>query len=164
MKARYFYLIALVVVVLDQLSKLSVVSRLPFGRSVPVIDGLVHITAVRNPGGAFGLFQSWAGLLTLITIAVVAAIVILVRRAALRRIPAFVGIALALQLGGAVGNLIDRVRFNYVVDFIDLRVWPVFNLADSAITVGIVLLAYYLLFCDRRRGTDAAPSGGPEKG
>ena len=149
MKARYLYLIALAVILLDQASKLAVINRLPFGSSVPVLDGVVYLTSVRNPGGAFGLFQSWAGMLTVITVVACVAIITLVRRRV--TLPAFARIALALQLGGAVGNLIDRIRFHYVVDFIDLRVWPVFNVADSAITIGIVLLAYYIIFSERRR-------------
>lgn len=149
MKARYLYLIALAVILLDQASKFAVTNRLPFGSSVPVLDGIVYFTVVTNRGGAFGLFQSLAGMLTVITIGVCAAIIVLVRRKI--ALPAFAGIALALQLGGAVGNLIDRIRFHYVVDFIDLRVWPVFNVADSAITIGIVLLAYYLIFLERGR-------------
>lgn len=149
MRARYLYLLALIVVTLDQTSKYLILSRLPFGSSVPVIDNIMHLTTVRNPGGAFGLFQSWAGLLTFVTIAVIIIIVFLIRRRT--PLPVVLGIALAFQLGGAAGNLIDRVRFQYVVDFIDFRVWPVFNLADSAITVGILLLIYYLLFCEGRR-------------
>lgn len=148
MRARYFYLLALLMVILDQASKWFVMSRFSFGLSVPVIGSLVRITAVRNAGGAFGLFQSWAVLLALIAVAVVAAIAILIRRG--RALPVVLGVALALQLGGAVGNLIDRLRFRCVVDFIDLGVWPVFNVADSAITAGILLLAYYLLFCEGR--------------
>lgn len=149
MKARYLYLTALAIILIDQASKFAVMNRLPFGSSVPALDGIVYLTVVSNRGGAFGLFQSWAGMLTMITIAVCAAIIVLVRRKV--ALPPFAGIALALQLGGAVGNLIDRVRFHYVVDFIDLRVWPVFNVADSAITIGIVLIAYYLIFLERGR-------------
>lgn len=163
MKARYFYLVALAVVALDQGSKYLVLSRLSFGSSVPAIGRVVSITAVRNPGGAFGLFQSWAGLLTLITIAAIVIIAFLIRRRT--ALPALLGIALALQLGGAAGNLVDRVRFGYVVDFIDLRVWPVFNIADSAITAGMVLLAYYLFFHEgRRSGADAAASDSTTEG
>lgn len=156
MKARYLYVIALAVVALDQASKHLALSRLPFGSSVPVVGSAVHLTMVRNAGGAFGLFQSWAGLLTVITIAVAAVIIVLIRRRT--ALPGLVGVGLALQLGGAVGNLIDRVRFHYVVDFIDLRVWPVFNLADSAITLGLLLLAYYLVFCERRRPDAESPA------
>ena len=152
-KTRYYYLIALAVVVLDQLSKHLITSRMMFESSVPVIWNVFHITLVRNSGGAFGLFQSWAGLLTLITAAAIIVIVVLIRRRV--QLPVMIGIALALQLGGAVGNLIDRIRFHYVVDFIDFRVWPVFNLADSAITAGILLLAWYVIFHERRNADPA---------
>ena len=148
MKPRYLYLIALVVVILDQATKLAVTMRLPLGSSVPVIGDLVYFTSVRNPGGAFGSFQSATGLLALITAATVIGIGVLVKRSP--RLPMPMGIALALLLGGALGNLIDRLRFHHVIDFIDLRFWPVFNLADSAITVAIVFLGYHMLFSERR--------------
>ena len=144
MKTRHLYLIALAIIAADQATKFAVVSRLPFGYSAPVIGVAVHITVVRNSGGAFGLFQPFAGILAFIALAVIAAIIYLVRRKS--PLPGLVQGALALQLGGAVGNLIDRFRLGYVVDFIDLRVWPVFNLADSAITVGVLMLVYHLLF------------------
>ena len=156
MKARYLYLIALMVVILDQTSKWAVLNRLPYGSSVPVIGDIVYFTTVRNPGGAFGMFQSSAGILTVITLATVIGITIVVRRR--NAVPALAGIALALLLGGSVGNLIDRVRFGHVVDFIDLygRFWPVFNVADSAITVGIIVLACYFLFVEGRRSDSVA--------
>jgi len=156
-KARYFYLIALLVVILDQASKHLVLSRVPFGSSVPVLKGVLFITLVENRGGAFGLFQSWAVLLTLLTMGFVIVIAALVRRRAM--LPSLVGIGLGLQLGGAVGNLIDRVRFGYVVDFINFRVWPVFNIADAAITAGLLLLAYYLFFCEGRRSDPQQTEG-----
>ena len=158
MKARYFYLIALLVVILDQASKHLVLSRVLFGSSIPVLRNVLFITLVENRGGAFGLFQSWAGLLTLLTIGFVIVIAALVRRRAIRR-GGLVGIGLGLQLGGAVGNLIDRVRFGYVVDFINFRVWPVFNIADAAITAGLLLLAYYLFFCEGRRSDPQQTEG-----
>ncbi len=115
---------------------------------MPLLDGPICIAPTRNPGGAFGLFQSWAGLLTVITVAVVVVIVLLTRRGV--PLHPLAGTALALQLGGALGNLIDRLRLGYVLDFIDVRVWPVFNIADSAITLGVLLLVGYLIFCDRK--------------
>ena len=157
MKARYFYIIALLVVILDQAGKHLVLKRLAFGLSIPVFKNVLYITPVENQGGAFGLFQSWAGLLTLLTVAFVIAIVVLVRRRAI--LPALVGIGLGLQLGGALGNLVDRVRFGYVVDFINFRVWPVFNIADAAITAGLLLLAYYLFFCEGRRSDPQQTEG-----
>jgi signal peptidase II len=161
-KARYFYLIALAVIALDQISKLLVTSRLPFGMSVPAVQDVLYITLVRNRGGAFGLFQSWAGALIIITLAAAIAIIVVTRRGG--AMPRLLGVALALQLGGALGNLIDRLRFGYVVDFFDFRVWPVFNLADSAITVGVALLAYYLIFCDKPREAGVLASGRSGKG
>lgn len=151
MKARYLYSIALAVVLLDQVTKFLIVNHLPVGSSVPIVGSVVYLTNVRNSGGAFGLFQSWGGLITMISIVVVLGIVILVGIIRVKRIPPVLGVALALQLGGASGNLIDRIRYNYVVDFIDLRVWPVFNIADSSITVGILLLAYHILLGDNKQ-------------
>ena len=149
MKALHYYLIALVVVALDQASKYAITSRISFGNTIPVLGQVFQLTAVRNPGGAFGLFQSWAGLLTVLTLsAVIVIFALITRRAAL---PVLWGIALALLLGGAGGNLIDRIRLGYVVDFLQIPVWPVFNLSDVSITTGIALLGYHLIFCDGRK-------------
>ena len=119
--------------------------------------GPVEITLVRNPGGAFGLFQSGAVPLTIISLIVVAGIVMISRRSG--QMVLLLGVALGLQLGGAVGNLLDRLRFGHVVDFINVQVWPIFNVADVAITTGIVLLAGHLVLCDRaaRRPVGDAP-------
>lgn len=146
MKARYIYTAAFVVAVIDQITKLAVQSRLPYGASVP-LAGPVDITLVRNPGGAFGLFQSGTVPITIISLIVVLGIVWVSRRSG--TVSPMIGAALALQLGGAVGNLADRLRLGYVVDFINVQVWPVFNIADVAITGGIVLLAVFLLLCER---------------
>lgn len=159
MRARYLYLIALVVILIDQATKLAITRQIPLGSSVPVMGDLVYFTSVRNPGGAFGTFQSGTGVLTLITMATVIGIAALVRRKA--DLSLHMGLALSLLLGGAVGNLIDRLRFHHVIDFIDLRVWPVFNVADSAITVAVFVLAYHLLIGEHRQNANA--SIGPEK-
>jgi signal peptidase II len=140
------------IVVLDQVTKALVLGRLALGVPVPIIDGLVSLTLVLNPGLAFGLLggvpSAWrwvVAALSLIALAVLA-------RVALRVIPAggWVGrLAIGLIFGGAVGNLVDRARFGAVVDFIDVYWrgwhWPAFNVADSAITVGVALLALRLL-------------------
>ncbi len=149
MRTRYLYLIALAVVILDQATKYAVTSRLPLGSSVPVIGDLVYLTSVRNPGGAFGSFQSATGLLTLITVATAIGIAVLIKRSP--RLPIPMAMSLALLLGGAVGNLIDRLRFRHVIDFIDFRVWPVFNVADSAITIAIIFLGFHVLLGDHRQ-------------
>jgi len=162
LRTSYLYVLALAVGGADQASKLIVTTRLPFGSSAPLFGGPIYIAPVRNPGGAFGLLESWAGLLMVVTVAVVVAIIFLIRRGV--PLHPLVGTALALQLGGALGNLIDRVRFGYVLDFIDLRVWPVFNIADSAITIGFFLLLGYLIFCDKAVSKAKTESSRPGSG
>lgn len=145
-------LLAGAIVALDQISKAVVLGRLPLGVQIPVVDGLLALTLVLNPGLAFGLLGSvppawrWVvAALSLVALAVLA-------RVALRVLPAggWGGrLSIGLIFGGAVGNLVDRARFGAVVDFVDVYWrewhWPAFNVADSAITVGVALLALRLL-------------------
>lgn len=143
-----FYGIALAIAALDQIVKAIVIRNLPVGSSgsVPLWPGVFHLTHVQNPGIAFSLLE---GKLPLITAAafVVMGVLIATERRAAGKLPLAYGIALALPLGGAIGNLIDRLRMGYVTDFLDFRLinFPVFNIADSAITIGIVLLAWRTL-------------------
>ena len=140
------------VVALDQAAKVLVLDRLPLGVPVALVDDLLSFTLVMNPGLAFGLLgtvpRGWrwvVAALSLVALAVLA-------RVALRVLPAGGGvgkIAIGLIFGGAVGNLIDRARFGAVVDFVDVHWrgwhWPAFNVADSAITIGVALLAMRLM-------------------
>jgi signal peptidase II len=140
------------VVALDQLTKAIALDRLPSGVAVQIVDGFLSLILVMNPGLAFGLLGTMpAGWRWVVAALSVAALLVLVR-VALRVLPAagWAGrLAVGLIFGGAVGNLIDRARFGAVVDFIDVHWrgyhWPAFNAADSAITVGVVLLALRLL-------------------
>ena len=141
------FLIALLVVAADQLSKVWIRSNLLVGQSL-FEAGFFRITHVNNTGAAFGLFQGQSFLLTIvalvgITVLLVYALVIY------RKFPLLDNrlgrSTLGLVLGGAVGNLIDRLRLGYVTDFIDVGLWPAFNIADSAITVGVILFAYSFL-------------------
>ena len=144
--------IAGAIVVLDQLTKLAALERLAPGVAVPLVDSLLSLTLVMNTGLAFGLLAglpaAWRWLVALLSIV---ALIVLARVAA--RVVAGGGwsarLSVALVFGGAVGNLIDRARFGAVVDFVDAHYsgyhWPAFNVADSAITVGVVLLALHLL-------------------
>ena len=122
----------------DQATKwlaLKFLSRVP---TVPILPGIFHLTLVHNSGVAFGLFQGHGLWITLGTLAILAGLF----RTTFRSSGApWVPLCLALILGGAIGNLADRMRFGGVIDFLDFRVWPVFNLADSCITVGALLLA-----------------------
>jgi signal peptidase II len=154
LSGRYVFLIAVAlgVVVLDQLLKALVTWKLRSGRVVELAGGLVQIDYTQNSGAAFGIFRTRGIVFALIAVIVSAGILIYYRRVA--GSPLVVRVALGMVLGGAIGNLIDRVRLGYVVDFVDLRWWPVFNLADSAIVVGVALLVLYSLR-PTHEGTDS---------
>lgn len=141
-----FMSILLGIVGLDQLLKLLVRSFLPLGGSIPVIHPILYLSYVRNEGAAFGLFQGMTPVFILSAVVVV--IGALVYTMALRP-PAIVISALALIAGGAAGNLIDRVVHNGVIDYIDLKIWPVFNLADIAIVTGSLLVMIFITFGSR---------------
>jgi signal peptidase II len=148
---RYgLYLLALVVLAADQTTKHWVIQAhdtWPNG-SQPIIPGFFSLTWVNNTGGAFGIFDSVRlGTAALALASVLAAAAIVVYSLRVRQMPAILGVALGLALGGAVGNLADRVRLHYVVDFLDFHIgshqWPVFNVADSAICIGVALLMIF---------------------
>ena len=128
----------------DQAAKQLILARFAAGESLPVLPPVLLFTYVQNTGAAFGLLKGLQPLFVGLSLAVIGWIV----REFVRHPgghPPAVAWSYALILGGATGNLIDRLRFGYVVDFLDLRVWPVFNLADSAITVGVMLLLWRAL-------------------
>lgn len=142
---------ALTVIVLDRWTKqLAVDHLLDSGvRSVPLIGEYIRLTYVENRGAAFGVLQDQTAFFILVGLVVISVIV-----ASYRYIPEpswLLNVCLGLQMGGAVGNLIDRIQVGYVVDFVDLTFWPVFNVADSAICVGVAGLAYAVLFPPRSR-------------
>ena len=129
---------ALAVCALDQAAKLLALRFLSADRSLPVIDGALQLTLRRNQGAAFGLFPGGATYLVLVGIVICLALLVFAKP--VLRQSRGAATALALQLGGGLGNLIDRVRLQAVVDFIQIPVWPVFNLADVAITIGLIWL------------------------
>ncbi len=130
------------VLILDQLTKYIICRNFSVGQSIPIIKNVFHLTYILNRGGAFGILKGCVYLFILIAAAAIIFILINLRRVKIPRIK----IALALILSGAASNLIDRLRLNAVIDFLDFRIWPVFNIADAAITVGAILLAYSVLF------------------
>lgn len=142
-------LVVVVVVAADQLTKEVMIREIgpDSGRRViEIIPGVLDFRFVRNTGSAFGLFQGYSNVLTVLALGAIAFLAIYYFRQA--RNDVLVAVALGLQLGGAVGNVIDRFRHGYVVDFIDFPRFPTFNLADSAITIGVALLMFALLFRD----------------
>jgi signal peptidase II len=142
---RLFLVVAALVVALDQLTKLWIRTNLELWQSLPLTNRL-SLTYVGNTGSVFGLLANQAFLLIIIGIASLLVILLFLRY--LSAATTFSMVSIGLILGGAVGNLTDRFRFGYVTDFIDFRLWgnfhwPVFNIADAAITVGIFALIYY---------------------
>lgn len=124
----------------DQVTKHVVATAFSPNESLPLLAPILHLTYVQNTGAAFGLFKGQQGLFILLSALIILWIAweLLARPSDAPRM----WIGCALILGGAAGNLIDRARLGFVIDFIDLRVWPVFNIADSAITVGLGLLLW----------------------
>jgi len=132
------------VIFFDRITKLFFSDLLNYGESLPVIRNVLHMTLVHNTGIAFGFFKDQGIVFIVIPIIAIFLLVFNIyyyrqNDEALNRIYI---IAFSLILGGAVGNLIDRIVYGHVIDFIDFRVWPVFNIADSAITIGAVLIAF----------------------
>ncbi len=153
-----FLLPALALALLDQFTKWLVVTHMAPQASFPVLGSLMSLTRTANSGAFFSLFASAAGALTVIG-AVLAVVVLLWGLHAARSQPQMLA-PLALILGGALGNLIDRATRGQVVDFLDFHFWPVFNVADIALTLGVFLAAWRLLragSCPEResRGQDA---------
>jgi signal peptidase II len=150
-----FLLFAAIVVALDQASKGLAASHLMPGESISVLGDFTRLTLVHNTGAAFGLFPGSRVPFIVVSVVAIGVVLYLFFRETYRSVANRV--LLGCILGGAVGNLIDRVRLGYVVDFIDIGFgtarWPVFNAADSAVTIGVLLLAWNLA----RSGRVAAP-------
>ncbi len=160
--SRFFALI-LLVVVCDQASKLWILQNYELYDSTVIIPGLFNLTFLRNTGAAFGMFAghpSWWRQLFFIGVAAIALVVILMFQRKLGRQNSLYTTSLALIGGGAVGNLIDRVLYGSVVDFLDVYIgshhWPAFNVADSAISVGVGIFLITQFLEDRREKRDQA--------
>ncbi|MBB5323757.1 signal peptidase II [Anoxybacillus tepidamans] len=138
----FYYLIALVVIAIDQFTKWLVVTNMKIGESITIIPNVLYITSHRNRGAAWGILQGQFWLFYLITIIVVIGLVIYIQR--LPREERLFGIALGFMLGGAIGNFIDRLVRKEVVDFIHTYIFtydfPIFNIADSALSIGVALV------------------------
>ena len=150
---------ALLIILADQISKLAVIRCLSMYESVPVVTGFFNLVHVRNRGMAFGFLNRPDinfGFYVLVAASIGAIVLLTIWFVRLKEDDKMTTISLSLILGGAAGNLIDRLRFREVVDFIDLYIgeyhWPAFNVADSAITVGTILLAITLFLKNRTAG------------
>jgi signal peptidase II len=158
MRAALVTIIIVAVVGLDELTKRWIAATFLPGESRILIPHVLYLTYVQNYHGAFGLFGSHPLLLAGVASVVLASFYLWYRR---ENASTIVHVAFALIFGGAIGNIVDRLRFGYVRDFLDLRVWPVFNVADSAITIGVCLLLLHMLVAERRHtGQPAGPQAG----
>ena len=146
---------AALVLAADQITKSFVLHHLAPDESMPAIPHLLWWTFVRNTHGAFGLFGNQAWLLIGMAIVVLGIFWLAFRDAA--RDSRLIQMAFGAIVGGAIGNIIDRLHFHYVVDFIDLRWWPVFNVADSCITIGVAILVLATLRRDMRARVRSSP-------
>ncbi len=145
-KKLHFIIIA-VIILLDQISKYLIFSNMSLYESIPVIERVFHITYTQNYGAAFSILQNQRGLfIGISSIAVIIIFYILVRYYKQHHVMFLY--SLSLIAAGALGNLIDRIRLGFVVDFFDLRVWPVFNIADISIVSGTLLLGLYILWIE----------------
>jgi len=134
-----------VAVVLDQLTKWQVIENLAVGESWPE-TGFFRFTHAWNTGTAFSLFQGQGDILTWVSLGAVGVLSCIYR--SVDRPSLVLRVAFGMQFGGAIGNIADRIRLGHVTDFIDVGIWPVFNIADSSIVIGIGLMIYYFWFVD----------------
>ena len=149
-----FFVIAGLVVALDQVTKHLVRANLALGESVPE-EGPLRITYVTNTGAAFGILQGQTLFLMVTTFFGLAAILLYYLYPPMEH--GVLRLALGLQLGGAMGNLADRVRLGKVTDFIDVGPWPSFNVADSSIVVGVAIIIGFFLLAESRHRSAQGP-------
>ncbi|MBS4172446.1 signal peptidase II [Bacillus sp. FJAT-49736] len=142
-----YYIIAIFIIALDQITKWLVVKNMEYGESIPIIKDFFYLTSHRNEGAAWGILQGQMWLFYLITVVVVIGIIYYLQKYAKNKV--LLGVSLSFMLGGAIGNFIDRIFRKQVVDFIHTYIFgydfPIFNIADSALTIGVVLLIIYML-------------------
>lgn len=147
-----YYLIALIVIAIDQMTKWLIVKNMELGESIPIIDNVLYITSHRNRGAAWGILQNQMWFFYIITVIFVIGVIYYIQKYGKQ--DRFLGLSLALILGGAIGNFIDRVWRKEVVDFIHTYIFsynfPVFNIADSALCIGVALIMIQTLLEGRK--------------
>jgi signal peptidase II len=146
-------IVAGLVVLADQITKALVIKYVPLHKNISIITGIFDITHILNPGGAFGLMADMSAVVRTVVFLFLSSLAVGLILYFYIKTPRdffFLSSAFALIFGGAIGNLIDRVRFGVVVDYLDFYIgkyhWPAFNIADSAITVGLFIFIYHLVF------------------
>jgi signal peptidase II len=138
-RKSWFWLIAFAVIIGDQLTKWVIVASIPLGQSIDVIPKVFSLTYIQNTGAGFGILQGQNTIFILVALIAIAVIVFSMKKILEEHHTTWLA---ALILGGAVGNLIDRIWHGFVVDFINFHVWPAFNIADSALVIGVIGLLW----------------------
>ncbi len=133
---------ALIIVILDQLTKFIIRKNFQLNESVSIITDVFHLTYVTNTGSAFSMFQGFNIFFIIFSIAVILVILYYIKK--IKENEKLMQFAVGLLLGGTIGNFIDRLTMGAVTDFLDFRIWPVFNIADSAVTISVILLIILL--------------------
>ena len=143
MKIKYIiiFLTALIVILIDQISKYLIRINFELNQSIPIINKIFHLTYITNSGAGFGILQQQKFLLILISIIVIGFIFYYLPK--IKEKEKLLQFLVSFILGGTIGNLIDRVAYSYVIDFLDFQIWPVFNFADSFVTIGVLGLIIY---------------------
>ena len=141
-----FWFYAVIVVLIDQISKYFALKYLNYSVSYTVLAPILFFTRIHNRGAAFGIMSGSVIVFIIFSFLVIALFLIFQKK--ILSLEKSIQICLGLVMGGCIGNLIDRIRFNYVVDFIDFKVWPVFNFADSALTLSVTYLIIYFIVLD----------------
>ncbi len=144
-------LVVVIVMFFDQLSKYYIQTHMVPGMSIPIVQDVFHITYVLNPGAAFGLFEHQTLFFLIVAAALVVGAIYFYPR-----IPQqyqLLRFGIGLMVGGAIGNVIDRIKTGYVVDFFDFRIWPVFNIADAAIVCGVGCIVFTMIYIHKEDET-----------
>jgi signal peptidase II len=149
-----FYLGALLVFAIDQILKHLIHKFMFLGQTIPLVNDVVKLTYVRNTGAAFSLFVGFSSYLAIVGLVVTAAVVYFHYRVPAKNL--LIQAGLACLLGGSIGNLADRLVRSYVIDYIDITIWPVFNFADIMINVGVIMLAFNFFEKDNKDVSDPA--------
>lgn len=150
-----YYIIALIIIGIDQFTKWIIVKQMELYEQIPVIENFFYITSHRNTGAAWGILQGQMILFYIITVIVIIGVVYYMQKHVKGQL--FPSLALSFILGGAIGNFIDRVFRKEVVDFLDFKIFsydfPIFNVADSALVVGVILMILTIFFEEKQKGT-----------
>lgn len=138
--------IGMIILVLDQMTKLMAIRRLMEIGSLPIISNFFHLTYVENRGAAFGILQNQKVFFVIMTLSIVVGMLFYLYKN--KDLPKPMKLGFSLIIAGAIGNLTDRLRLGYVVDFFDFRIFPVFNIADMSVVFGAILVSYVILKSD----------------